>query len=178
MNLSAAGLSGNAVNQVFFFLPAICLFLLGLITFLMVYFVIRYRKEHNPRPVNREGNFWLEIGWTVPPILLVLVMFYYGMTGQGPPSGAQLYEVKGWVGGDSIDGSPRVGPAFKGFMGKSESGVRQEVERRVVVDEVIRSYIRHPNVDVVKGFPPIMPHVELTDAEMEAIVKHLATLKG
>jgi cytochrome c1 len=47
------------------------------------------------------------------------------------------------------------------------------------VDEAfIRNYIRHPNVDVVKGFPPIMPHVELTDAELDAIVKYLATLKG
>lgn len=305
MNLSVASLSGNVVNQVFFFLLAICLFLLGLITFLMVYFVIRYRKERNPHPVNIEGNFWLELGWTIAPILLVLVMFYYGMTGfeflkkvppgamvvkvaarqwswlfeydkgvrssnlrvplgkpvklmirsedvihsffvpafrikqdavpgmttqlwfqateagkfdifcaqycglghahmhswlrvlpgeeftrwyqsrlekmtgKGPPSGVQLYEVKGCVGCHSIDGSPRVGPTFKGLMGKSETVVRQGVERKVVVDEAfIRNYIRHPNVDVVKGFPPIMPRVDLTDAELEAIVKYLATLKG
>jgi cytochrome c oxidase subunit II len=305
MSLSAASLSGNVVNQVFLFMLAICIFLLGLITFLMVYFVIRYRKERNPHPANVEGNFWLELGWTIAPIILVLVMFYYGMTGfeflkkvppgalavkvtarqwswlfeydkgvrnstlrvpvgkpvkllirsedvihsffvpafrikqdavpgmttqlwfqateagtfdifcaqycglehahmhsrlialpeeefgrwyqsrlqdlsgKGLPSGAQLYEVKGCAACHSIDGSPRVGPTFKGLIGKSEMVVRNGVERKVVVNEAfIRNYIRQPNVDVVKGFPPIMPHVDLTESELEAIVKYLATLKG
>jgi cytochrome c oxidase subunit 2 len=77
----ATGLSGEVVDQVFFYLLAITVFLLSLITFLMVYFVIRYRKRRNPQPSDIHENIWLEIIWTVVPTLLVLAMFYYGLTG-------------------------------------------------------------------------------------------------
>jgi cytochrome c oxidase subunit 2 len=77
----ATGLSGEVVDQVFFYILAITVFLLGLITFLMVYFVIRYRKKRNPQPSDIHENIWLEIIWTVVPTLLVLAMFYYGLTG-------------------------------------------------------------------------------------------------
>ena len=77
----ATGLSGEVVDQVFFYILAITVFLLGLITFLMVYFVIRYQKKRNPKPSEIHENIWLEIIWTVVPTLLVLTMFYYGMTG-------------------------------------------------------------------------------------------------
>jgi len=77
----ATGLSGEVVDQVFFYILAITVFLLGLITFLMVYFVIRYRKKRNPQPADIHENTWLEIIWTVVPTLLVLTMFYYGLTG-------------------------------------------------------------------------------------------------
>jgi cytochrome c oxidase subunit 2 len=77
----ATGLSGEVVDQVFFYILAITVFLLGLITFLMVYFVIQYRKKKNPQPADIHENLWLEIIWTVVPTLLVLTMFYYGLTG-------------------------------------------------------------------------------------------------
>ena len=77
----ATGLSGEVVDQVFFYILAITVFLLGLITFLMVYFVVRYRKKRNPQPADIHENTWLEIIWTVVPTLLVLTMFYYGLTG-------------------------------------------------------------------------------------------------
>jgi cytochrome c oxidase subunit 2 len=77
----ATGLSGEIVDQVFFFILAITIFLFVLITFLMVYFVVRYQKKRNPNPTDIHENIWLEIVWTVVPILLVLTMFYYGLTG-------------------------------------------------------------------------------------------------
>ncbi len=77
----ATGLSGEVVDQVFFYILAITVFLLGLITFLMVYFVIRYQRKRNPQPSDIHENIWLEIIWTVVPTLLVLTMFYYGLTG-------------------------------------------------------------------------------------------------
>ena len=77
----ATGLSGEVVDQVFFYILAVTIFLFGLITFLMIYFVIRYRKKRNPQPVDIHENIWLEIIWTVVPVLLVLTMFYYGLTG-------------------------------------------------------------------------------------------------
>jgi cytochrome c oxidase subunit 2 len=97
----------------------------------------------------------------------------------GPPSGSQLYQEKGCVGCHSIDGTPRVGPTFKGLVGRKEMVVKNGKEERVAVDEAfVRNYILHPNVVVVKGYPPIMPQVPLTDAELDAIVKYLETLKG
>jgi cytochrome c oxidase subunit 2 len=82
MSISGAtGLSGEVVNQVFFYILAITVFLLALITFLMVYFVIRYHRKRSPQPAEIKENTWLEIIWTVVPTLLVLTMFYYGLTG-------------------------------------------------------------------------------------------------
>jgi len=82
MSISGAtGLSGEVVNQVFFYILAITVFLLVLITFLMVYFVIRYHRKRSPQPAEIKENTWLEIIWTVVPTLLVLTMFYYGLTG-------------------------------------------------------------------------------------------------
>ena len=301
--VSPTGLSGNVVDNVFYLILVICVFLLSLITFLMVYFIIRYRKERNPHPENIEGNVWLEVTWTIAPTLLVLAMFYYGLTGfqflrkvpQGAmvvnvlaqqwswlfrypngaqetelrvpvgkpvkllitskdvihsfyvpalrikqdavpgmqtylwfqatepgnfdilcaqycglgharmhtqlvvlkegefqkwyegkaqgltkalPSGVELYKEKGCVSCHSIDGSKIVGPTFKGLIGKTEAVMRNGKQIRVKVDEAyIRDYILHPNVDVVKGYPPIMPHIPMTDEELHVIVRWIESLK-
>ena len=45
----ATGLSGTVVDNVFLYILVICVILLALITFLMVYFVIHYRREKHPR---------------------------------------------------------------------------------------------------------------------------------
>jgi cytochrome c oxidase subunit 2 len=302
--ISPTGLSGTVVDNVFYFILVICVFLLGLITFLMIYFILRYRKERNPHPADIEGNVWLEVTWTIAPTLLVLAMFYYGLTGfeflkkvpqgamvvnviarqwswlfqyengvqapelrvpvgkpvkllitskdvihsfyvpalrvkqdavpgmqtylwfqptetgtfevlcaqycglehahmhsklivlpdeeftrwyqsqleqttaKGPPSGRELYQEKGCSGCHSIDGSPRVGPTWKGLIGSKQVVVRNGKERTVVVDEAyVRHYIANPNVDVVKGYQPIMPHIKLSQAEVDAIVEYMETLK-
>jgi cytochrome c oxidase subunit 2 len=71
-----------------------------------------------------------------------------------------------------------VGPTFTGLIGRSETVVRGGKEVTVNVDEgYVRRYIRNPNVDVVKGYQAIMPHISLTDVELDAIVTWLATLK-
>jgi cytochrome c oxidase subunit 2 len=98
MNFSGAtGLSGRVVDNVFLYILAICVFLLALITFLMVYFVIHYRRTKHPLPADIEGSTWLEITWTVIPTLLVLSMFYYGLTGfeflKKVPEGAMVVKV-------------------------------------------------------------------------------------
>lgn len=300
----ATGLSGRVVDNVFLYILVICVFLLGLITFLMVYFVIRYRRGKHPQPADIEGSTWLEVTWTVIPTLIVLTMFYYGLTGfeflkkvpegammvkviarqwswlfeyengikdtelkvpvgkpvkltltsldvihgfyapafrikqdavpgmetylwfqptetgtfdvmcsqycglqhshmltkimvlpeqgftewyqskkqevalKGPSPGSKLYQEEGCFACHSIDGSPRVGPTFKGLLGKTETVLRSGKEQTVVVNEAyVRNYILHPNVDVIKGYPPIMPQVQMTDAQVNEIVKYLETLK-
>jgi len=300
----ATGISGRVVDNVFLYILLICIFLLGLITFLMVYFVIHYRREKHPRPVDIEGSTWLEVAWTVIPTLIVLTMFYYGLTGfeflkkvpegamvvkvtarqwswlfqyengaqdtelrvpvgkpvkllltsldvihgfyapafrikqdavpgmtnylwfqptqtgtfdvmcsqycglehshmltkivvvpedeftkwyqtkkegiaaKGPPPGLQLYQEKGCVGCHSTDGSPRVGPTFKGLFGKTEEVIKAGKEQTLSVDEAfIRNYIEDPNVVGVKGYPPIMPKVNMTNEELNALVDYIKSLK-
>jgi cytochrome c oxidase subunit 2 len=73
-------LSGT-VDKVFIFIAAISLILLVLVTVTMIYFVIRYSRDKNPDPQDIEGNFLLEVAWTLIPTILVLAMFYYGYAG-------------------------------------------------------------------------------------------------
>jgi cytochrome c oxidase subunit 2 len=300
----STGLSGRVVDNVFLYILIICICLLVLITFLMVYFVIRYRRERHPKPADIEGSTWLEITWTVIPTIIVLTMFYYGLTGfsflkkapeeamkvkviarqwswlfqyengiqnselrvpvgkpvkllltsvdvihgfyvpafrikqdvvpgmtntlwfqatqvgtydvmcsqycglehahmlskvivlpekefeewyeaqkkevevKSPPSGEKLYQEKGCVACHSTDGSPRVGPTFKGFFGKSVTVMTDGKERTVVADGAyIRKSILEPGTDVVKGFPPVMPPEKMTASELDEIVKYLESLK-
>jgi len=302
--LGSTGLSGRVVDNVFLYILIICVFLLGLITFLMVYFVIRYRREKHPKPADIEGSTWLEITWTIIPTLIVLSMFYYGLTGfeflkkvppgamvvkviarqwswlfqyengiqdtelrvpvgkpvkllltsqdvihgfyapafrikqdvvpgmtnylwfqptevgtfdvmcsqycglehshmltkivvlpqeeftkwyqgkkeevaaKGPPSGFQLYQIKGCVACHSTDGSPRVGPTFKGLLGKKEEVTSGGKEETLVVDDTfIRKFILEPNVVHIKGYPPIMPKISMTDEELTALVDYIKYLK-
>jgi cytochrome c oxidase subunit 2 len=300
----ATGISGRVVDNVFLYILVICLFLLGLITFLMVYFVVRYRKEKNPTPADIEGSTWLEIIWTVIPTLLVLTMFYYGLTGfqflkkvpegamtvkviarqwswlfqyengaketelrvpvgkpvkllltsqdvihgfyapafrikqdavpgmetylwfqptetgtfdvmcsqycglehshmlakivvlpeerftewyqsqkgqvatKGPLLGSKLYQEKGCAGCHSTDGSPRVGPTFKGLFGKTEKVMAAGKKQAVVADEAfIRRFILEPNVVHIEGYPPIMPKISVSDEELTALVDYIESLK-
>ena len=300
----STGLSGRVVDNVFLYILIICLFLLGLITFLMVYFVIRYRREKNPKPADIEGSTWLEITWTIIPTLIVLTMFYYGLTGfeflkkvpegamvvkviarqwswlfqyengiqdtelrvpvgnpvkllltsqdvihgfyapafrikqdavpgmtntlwfqptkagtfdvmcsqycglehahmltklvvlhqedfikwyqgkkeevatKGPPQGFQLYQVKGCVACHSTDGSPRVGPTFKGLFGKKEEVTSGGKKEALLVDEAfVRKFISEPNVVHIEGYPPIMPKISMTDEELTALVDYIKSLK-
>lgn len=73
-------LSGT-VDNVFIFITAISLILLVLVTVTMIYFVLRYSRDKNPDPQDIEGNFLLEVAWTLIPTILVLAMFYYGYAG-------------------------------------------------------------------------------------------------
>jgi len=92
--------------------------------------------------------------------------------------GKRLVQEKGCLGCHSTDGSRKVGPTFKGMHGSVETVITDGKERRVTVDdEYIEHYIEHPNVDIVKGYPPIMPVIPVTDAELKAMVAYLKTVK-
>lgn len=74
----------STFNTSFFFITGISLFLLVGLTVTMLYFVYRYNKKKNAKAIQNEGNIKLEIIWTVVPILLALLMFYYGWEGWKP----------------------------------------------------------------------------------------------
>jgi cytochrome c oxidase subunit II len=71
----------EAVNNVFLLIMVISVVLLLLVTFLMIYFAIKYSRKRHPEPKPVKQNAWLEIAWTVVPTLLVLAIFFYGYEG-------------------------------------------------------------------------------------------------
>jgi len=78
----------------------------------------------------------------------------------------------------SIDGSPMVGPTFKGLYGqrqlvKEAGGVEHEV---VVDDAYLAKAIQDPMVETVKGYPPAMPRNPLTEAELKQVIDLIKSL--
>jgi cytochrome c oxidase subunit 2 len=92
---SAAG----RVDSVFLFILVLCVAVLLFVTTALIYFVIRYNRKRHPRGEDIEGNVWLEIVWTAIPMVLFLVMFYYGWTNfsymRDVPRDAMVIQVTG-----------------------------------------------------------------------------------
>jgi len=80
MNSATATIT-DVVNNTFLAFTIISIFFLILITFLMIYFTIKYNKKRHPRASQIHGNVWLEVTWIVIPTIIVLGMFYYGYVG-------------------------------------------------------------------------------------------------
>jgi cytochrome c oxidase subunit II len=76
----------STFNTAFYFIAGISLILLIGLTLTMLYFVFRYNKRKNRNAVQNEGNTYLEITWTVVPVILALFMFYFGWEGWKPMS--------------------------------------------------------------------------------------------
>jgi len=71
----------EVVNFTFYFILTISVALLAFITFLMVFFVVRYHHTRHKQAAQVGHHTVLEIVWTVIPTLLVIAMFYYGFIG-------------------------------------------------------------------------------------------------
>jgi cytochrome c oxidase subunit 2 len=99
-----------------------------------------------------------------------------GVAGSATPEGMMaqgkaLAQSKGCVACHSIDGSPSVGPTWKGLYGKMETMANGSTE--LVDDAYLKDFIANPSKRVVKGFAPIMPKLELSDDEMNALVAYI-----
>jgi cytochrome c oxidase subunit 2 len=77
----------------------------------------------------------------------------------------------------TIDGSPGVGPTWKGLYGKQEE--LENGETVTVDDEYIRESILNPNAKIVKGFVPAMPSYQgqLSDQQINDIIAYIKTLQ-
>lgn len=74
----------EGVDKAFVFIFTISfIFIIGL-TLLMIYILIRYRRSKVKDAMQFTGSIKLEILWTVIPLILVLLMFYYGWVGFAP----------------------------------------------------------------------------------------------
>ena len=73
-------------------------FWLVLIAGLLVYFVIKYRrKSPYDKPMGPTHSTAIELGWTLPPLILVMVIFVWGFRGflniSDAPNGAYQVQV-------------------------------------------------------------------------------------
>lgn len=100
---SASTIAGD-VDAVYFYISGVTVFFTSLISLVIIYFVIRYRRRNAfeiPRPI--EGSMKLETLWTVIPLLIAMSMFVWGtkvyFAQYRPPQNAmEIYVVgKQWM---------------------------------------------------------------------------------
>ena len=92
------------VDVLVYFLLAVSVFFAGLISIVIVVFVIKYRRRsEDDLPEDVHGGTWLEITWTVIPLGLTLIMFFWGaklyfMRESPPPDSVEVTVVaKQWM---------------------------------------------------------------------------------
>ena len=89
----------GTVDNIFLFFLVVSVFFLVLITGLMIYFAVKYRRSKHPVAVQIEGSVVLEVIWTVVPIILVIPMFWFGFSGfralRDVPEDAMVVQVTG-----------------------------------------------------------------------------------
>jgi cytochrome c oxidase subunit 2 len=86
-------------------------------------------------------------------------------------TGRALAQSKGCVACHSVDGSPGVGPTWKGLYGKTET--MTDGSTALVDDAYVAAFIRNPQARSVKGFAKVMPKIDLTDAELAALAAYI-----
>lgn len=139
----------------------------------------------------RDANYEVVVGY--PPMmpsydeailnnedLQALVDYMMGRPDASTPAfdGARLIEINGCIGCHSLDGSRSIGPTFKDISTRDITFIRdgQEFTRQADADYLMRALI-DPSVEMVKGYPDIMPPTDyLSPEELEAIVEHLLKL--
>ncbi len=71
----------HGVDTAFLLIFGIALFFLVMLTTIMIVFVFKYNKKRHAKAVQIKDSSTLEAIWTTIPIILVLVMFYFGWAG-------------------------------------------------------------------------------------------------
>ena len=74
-----ASTSAERVDALFFFLLVVCGFFTLLIAGLVIYFSVKYRRRApTDRPPRITGSIKLELFWSVVPLVLSMVFFFWG----------------------------------------------------------------------------------------------------
>lgn len=92
------------MDWMYYYIFWLCVIFFVQIMAMLAWFAWKYRRRpgHEPQP-SPHHNLALEIAWTIPPVLLVITMFYWGFTDyvkiSEPPDNAYRVEVmaKKWV---------------------------------------------------------------------------------
>jgi cytochrome c oxidase subunit 2 len=89
--------------------------------------------------------------------------------------GAALARERGCLACHSRDGSPGVGPTFKGLYQRRQLVLVDGQPQTIVADDAyLTESIEKPNARIVQGFQPIMPPMlDLKEDEVAALVKYI-----
>lgn len=94
------------------------------------------------------------------------------------PAGLKILEEKGCLGCHTTDGTPKIGPTFKGLYASKVTVITDGKERVIVADEeYLKRSVVEPGADIVKSYQNIMPKLPVTPEELNAIIEYLKTLK-
>ncbi len=74
----------EGVDNAFVFIFSISFFFIIGLTVLMIFILIKYRRSKGKEAMQFSGSTKLEVIWTVIPLILVILMFYYGWVGFAP----------------------------------------------------------------------------------------------
>jgi cytochrome c oxidase subunit 2 len=93
-----------------------------------------------------------------------------------PPAeaGRRLYRIRGCQQCHSIDGSAGIGPTFQNLFGHETVFV--DGSRHVVDENYIRNCILNPTSVRLPGFEQVMPRIQVTDAQIDALIAFIKTL--
>lgn len=88
------------VDNAFYFVYWVSVFFFVLITVLLIWFVIKYRKPKGSQPESTvTHNTTLEVTWSVIPTILVVIMFLWGFSGfmdlANPPENCYTIQTTG-----------------------------------------------------------------------------------
>jgi len=76
--VGASSVAGE-VDMLYLFIVAVCAFFTVLVAALIVYFTLRYKRQHaNEVGADIHGSLTLELAWTFIPFVLSMVMFGWG----------------------------------------------------------------------------------------------------
>ncbi|HYP99227.1 MAG TPA: cytochrome c oxidase subunit II [Polyangiaceae bacterium] len=95
----------------------------------------------------------------------------------GVDRGKMLYEKQGCSTCHSLDGTPKVGPSWKGIYGKMEA---MTGGAPIKVDEnYLRESMIDPQAHIVSGFAPAMPTYQgkLSDKDIDGLIEYIKSLK-
>ena len=94
-------------------------------------------------------------------------------------SGRDLLQKHGCLGCHSLDGSKSVGPSFQGIAGRQVVVMTDGKQRSFMPNRnYLETSILKPGVDIVVGFPPVMPSFagKIPAEELVGILDYLLTL--
>jgi cytochrome c oxidase subunit 2 len=90
--------------------------------------------------------------------------------------GKLLAQAKGCVACHTVDGNAGVGPTWKGLYGKTET--MADGSAALVDENYLKAFIQNPTARSIKGFPPIMPKMDLTELELTALIAYIKSNAG
>lgn len=96
----------------------------------------------------------------------------------GPDAGQQLMEAQGCFACHSVDGSPGVGPTFKGAFGHKIKVLVGKTRTEIVVDEnyLIESIVK-PGVKITEGYEDTMPpYTDFSKEQLDSMIDYIKNL--